>query len=117
MGHNKGNFILLAHGPAVIAGMSNGVDSNRKPDKYRPLVDILHSSGIFPLNLAFLHILLAGITFHTFDICDFIVKGLDTQSRSVVASRKEAMLKKRQNFYLDRNASGNAKIYEDRIFP
>ena len=46
---------------------------------------------------------------------DFIVKGLDAQSRSVVASRKEAMLKKRQNFYLDRNASGNAKIYEDRI--
>lgn len=46
---------------------------------------------------------------------DFIVKGLDAQSRSVVASRKEAMLKKRQNFYLDRNASGNAKIYEDHI--
>ena len=46
---------------------------------------------------------------------DFIVKGLDTQSRSVVASRKEAMLKKRQIFYLDRDASGNAKIYEDRI--
>ena len=46
---------------------------------------------------------------------DFIVKGLDAQSRSVVASRKEAMLKKRQIFYLDRNASGNAKIYEDRI--
>lgn len=46
---------------------------------------------------------------------DFIVKGLDAQSRSVVASRKEAMLKKRQIFYLDRDASGNAKIYEDRI--
>lgn len=46
---------------------------------------------------------------------DFIVKGLDTQSRSVVASRKEAMLKKRQIFYLDRDASGNTKIYADRI--
>lgn len=46
---------------------------------------------------------------------DFIVKGLDAQSRSVVASRKEAMLKKRQIFYLDRDASGNTKIYEDRI--
>ena len=46
---------------------------------------------------------------------DFIVNGLDAQSRSVVASRKEAMLKKRQIFYLDRDASGNAKIYEDRI--
>lgn len=46
---------------------------------------------------------------------DFIVKGLDAQSRSVAASRKEAMLKKRQIFYLDRDTSGNAKIYEDRI--
>ncbi len=46
---------------------------------------------------------------------DFIVKGLDAQSRSVVASRKEAMLKKRQIFYLDRDASGNTKIHVDRI--
>lgn len=46
---------------------------------------------------------------------DFIVKGLDAQSRSVVASRKEAMLKKRQIFYLDRDASGGPKIYEGRI--
>ena len=46
---------------------------------------------------------------------DFIVKGLDAQSRSVVASRKEAMLKKRQIFYFDRDASGNSKIYKDRI--
>lgn len=46
---------------------------------------------------------------------DFIVKGLDAQSKSVVASRKEAMLKKRQIFYLDRDTSGNSKIYEDRI--
>ncbi|MEZ3487176.1 MAG: RNA-binding protein [Lachnospiraceae bacterium] len=46
---------------------------------------------------------------------DFIVKGLDAQSRSVVASRKEAMLKKRQIFYLDRDASGDSKIHEDRI--
>ena len=46
---------------------------------------------------------------------DFIVKGLDAQSRSVVASRKEAMLKKRQIFYLDQDASGVSKIYEDRI--
>ena len=46
---------------------------------------------------------------------DFIVKGLDAQSRSVVASRKEAMLKKRQIFYLDWDASGGPKIYKDRI--
>ncbi len=33
---------------------------------------------------------------------DFVIKGLDTKSRSIVASRKDAMLKKRQIFYFDR---------------
>lgn len=46
---------------------------------------------------------------------DFIVKGLDSKTRSVVASRKEAMLKKRQIFYLDQHAAGNPKIHVDRI--
>ena len=46
---------------------------------------------------------------------DFIIKGLDSKERSIVASRKDAMLKKRQIFYLDQDTSGNPKIYEDRI--
>lgn len=46
---------------------------------------------------------------------DFIVKGLDSKTRSIVASRKDAMIKKRQIFYLDKEASGKAKIYTDRI--
>lgn len=46
---------------------------------------------------------------------DFIVKGLDNGTRSIVASRREAMLKKRQIFYLDKDTSGTAKIHEDRI--
>ena len=37
---------------------------------------------------------------------DFIIKGLDNASRSVVASRKDAMYKKRQIFYLP-DANGN----------
>lgn len=45
---------------------------------------------------------------------DFIVKGLDNSSRSVVASRKEAMYKKRQIFYLP-DTSGNSRVCEDRI--
>ena len=46
---------------------------------------------------------------------DFSVKGIDSKSRSVVASRREAMLKKRQIFYLDTDASGRYRIYEGRI--
>lgn len=45
---------------------------------------------------------------------DFIIKGLDNGSRSVVASRKEAMLKKRQIFYLP-DKGGNSRVHEDRI--
>jgi len=46
---------------------------------------------------------------------DFVVKGLDNQTRSIVASRKDAMLKKRQIFYLDTGSNGAPKIHEDRI--
>lgn len=45
---------------------------------------------------------------------DFLVKGLDSASRSVVASRKDAMYKKRQIFYLP-DANGNSRVCEDRI--
>ena len=40
---------------------------------------------------------------------DFIIKGLDNNSRSLVASRKDAMLKKRQIFYLP-DANGNSRV-------
>ena len=46
---------------------------------------------------------------------DFIVKGIDSKTRSVVASRREAMLKKRQIFYLDTDATGMYRVYEGRI--
>ena len=46
---------------------------------------------------------------------DFIVKGIDSRTRSVVASRREAMLKKRQIFYLDTDAEGMYRVYEGRI--
>ncbi|MDD3279871.1 MAG: S1 RNA-binding domain-containing protein [Lachnospiraceae bacterium] len=45
---------------------------------------------------------------------DFIVKGLDNSSRSVVASRKDAMYKKRQIFYLP-DANWNSRVCEDRV--
>ena len=46
---------------------------------------------------------------------DFIVKGIDSKTRSVVASRREAMLKKRQIVYLDTDATGMYRVYEGRI--
>lgn len=46
---------------------------------------------------------------------DFIVKGIDSKTRSVVASRKDAMLKKRQLFYLNTDSAGMYRIYEGRV--
>lgn len=46
---------------------------------------------------------------------DFIVRGIDSKTYSVVASRREAMLRKRQVFYLDTDLSGAYRIYEGRI--
>lgn len=46
---------------------------------------------------------------------DFIIKGLDSKERRIVASRKDAMLKKRQIFYFDQDSSGTPKVYPDRV--
>ena len=46
---------------------------------------------------------------------DFIVRGIDSKTRAVVASRKEAMLKKRQTFYMDLDVNGVHRIHEGRL--
>lgn len=46
---------------------------------------------------------------------DFMVKGIDSNTRSIVASRKDAMLRKRQNFYMDTDGLGEHLIYEGRV--
>ncbi len=46
---------------------------------------------------------------------DFIVRGIDSRTRSIVASRREAMLRKRQTFYIDKDAEGMWRIYEGRV--
>ena len=46
---------------------------------------------------------------------DFIVRGIDSNTRAVVASRKDAMMKKRQTFYMDVDAYGMHRIHEGRL--
>lgn len=45
---------------------------------------------------------------------DFLIKGIDNKTRSVAASRKDAMLKKRQIFYLP-DANGVSRVCEGHI--
>ena len=46
---------------------------------------------------------------------EFIARGVDNTARSVAATRKAAMLRKRQTFYLDTNEDGVPMIYEGRV--
>lgn len=46
---------------------------------------------------------------------DFIIKDLDTKTKSVVASRKDAMLKKRQMFYFAEEAGTQPMLYPGRM--
>ena len=46
---------------------------------------------------------------------DFVVKGIDSKSRTAVASRKEAMMKKRKLFFFGTDDSGQYRVYEGRI--
>lgn len=46
---------------------------------------------------------------------DFVVRGIDARTRSVVASRREAMLRKRKTFYLQPDLNGQCQIHEGRV--
>lgn len=46
---------------------------------------------------------------------DFVVKGLDSKTKAVVASRKDAMLRKRKTFYQDIDAAGMPRVYVGRV--
>jgi hypothetical protein len=46
---------------------------------------------------------------------DFVVRGIDEDGRKVVASRRDAMLRKRKRFYLETDELGRHMIEEGRI--
>lgn len=46
---------------------------------------------------------------------DFLIRGLEQSSRSVVASRKDAMLRKQKTFYLTPGADGQPQVREGRV--
>lgn len=46
---------------------------------------------------------------------DFVIRGIVNEERSIVASRRDAMLRKRRAFYMDANGLGEPMIYEGRV--
>ena len=69
MRDHKGYLIFLSNSTVIVTGVGNGVDTDGEPDKDSAFMDVFHGSGIFALNLTFFHVFLAGVAFHTFDIC------------------------------------------------
>mgnify|MGYP002570063478 FL=1 len=83
-----------------------------------PLKEMMLYSGPIPYGAKYKSFMerMNGIlsTMLTAEI-DFIVRGLNHNERSAVASRKAAMLRKRQTFYLDTNEDGEPLVYEGRV--
>ena len=53
--------------------------------------------------------------YRTRKILTGMLGGIEKTETGIVASRKEAMLKKRQIFYLEKDANGTPKVHEDRV--
>ena len=83
-----------------------------------PVKEMLLFSGRLPSGAEFQELMsrMRGIlTARLGSEIDFIVKGHENKSRSVVASRRDAMYLKRQIFYLDTDELGRPMIYEGRV--
>ncbi len=46
---------------------------------------------------------------------DFVIKGIDNKARSVVASRKDAMLRKQKRFFEDIDAEGLPRVNDNQV--
>lgn len=113
----------------ILTGMLSGIEKNEASQYYavadyngfRIVIPLKEMFCDFPTNLHGDDYKKAVLTFHKImnsmlgaDI-DFVIKGIDSKSRSVVASRKDAMYKKRQTFYMESDENGMFRIFEDRI--
>lgn len=113
----------------TLTGMLSGIERNEASQYYavaeyngfRIVIPLKEMFFDFPINLQGDEYKKAVLGYHKImnsmlgaDI-DFVIKGIDSKTRSVVASRKEAMYKKRLTFYMESDENGMFRIYEDRI--
>jgi len=83
-----------------------------------PLKDMLLYPGKMPAGKAYQDLIdhmSKILTTRMNSEVDFIVKGHNNKERSVIASRKDAMYRKRQTFYMDTDNQGEPLIHEGRI--
>ncbi len=83
-----------------------------------PIMEMMLYTGEMPSNREYLELMSRlNRTLSTMlgAEIDFVVKGIDSNTRSIVASRKDAMLRKRKTFYLDTDELGEHMIYEGRV--
>ena len=113
----------------IVTGVLSGIERNEAGQYYgiadytgfRIVIPLKEMFFDFPTNLQGDEYKNAVIAYHKLmnsmlgAKIDFVIKGIDNKAKSVVASRSEAMYKKRQTFYMETDKNGMFRIYEDRI--
>ena len=113
----------------IVTGVLSGIERNEAGQYYaiadyngfRIVIPLKEMFFEFPTNIHGDEYKAAVTAFHKLmnsmlgAKIDFVIKGTDSKSKSVVASRSEAMYKKRQTFYMETDKNGMFHIYEDRI--
>ena len=90
--HYKGFRVAIPLTEMVFLKHTNQIDYNKQLERESKLINKMLGAEI-----------------------DFMIRGVDTASRSVVGSRKDAMMKKRQTFYMEKDANGVHRIYYGRV--
>jgi len=83
-----------------------------------PIMEMLFYAGEMPANREYLELmdrLNRTLSAMLGAEIDFMIKGINSRTRSIVASRKDAMLRKRKTFYMDTDELGEHMIYEGRV--
>lgn len=90
--HYKGFRVAIPLTEMVFLKHSNQIEYNKQMERESKLINKMLGAEI-----------------------DFMIRGIDAASRSVVGSRKDAMMKKRQTFYMEKDSNGVHRIYYGRI--
>lgn len=83
-----------------------------------PIMEMMLYTGEMPANREYLELM--GRLNRTLSTMlgaeiDFIIKGIGSNTHSIVASRKDAMLRRRKTFYMDTDELGEHMIFEGRV--
>ena len=99
-------------------GMDVAVVTHKGFDVLIPLREMMIYNGPWPNRKEYALLrdrFIGSVKARMFSEIDFTVRGIENSTRKIAGSRRAAMYRKRQIFYLDQDASGTPMIYEGCI--